>query len=155
VPLEKTEAAKVLTEIVLLTFRLEGGFLAAADRISGPAGLTAARWKVLGAVLHEKRSVAEIGRVMGLARQSVQRLADILVAEGLAKYEDNPSHKSAKLLIPTAEGRARIARLADRQSDWANRVSDQINPKELARTRDMLIRLIGRVEQTKPPESPA
>lgn len=150
-PLEKTEAARLLTEIVLLTFRLEGGFLAAADRISGPAGLTAARWKVLGAVLQERRSVAEIGRVMGLARQSVQRLADILVAEGLASYEDNPAHKSAKLLAPTAEGFARIARLADRQTGWANRVSENIDPAELGRTRDMLARLIASVEATEVP----
>lgn len=150
-PLEKTEAARLLTEIVLLTFRLEGGFVAAADRISAPAGLTAARWKVLGAVLHEKRSVAEIGRVMGLARQSVQRLADILVGEGLAAYEDNPAHKSAKLLRPTAEGYARIARLADRQTGWANQVSDTIDPKSLAATRDMLAALIAKVEATEVP----
>lgn len=150
-PLEKTEAGRLLTEIVLLTFRLEGGFLAAADKISAPAGLTAARWKVLGAVLREKRSVAEIGRVMGLARQSVQRLADILVAEGLASYEDNPAHKSAKLLAPTAEGLARIARLADRQTDWANRTSEGLDPARLADTRDMLAKLITQVEATEVP----
>jgi DNA-binding MarR family transcriptional regulator len=148
---EKTEAARLLTEIVLLTFRLERGFLEAADRISAPAGLTAARWKVLGAVLYEKRSVAEIGRVMGLARQSVQRLADILVGEGLAHYEDNPAHKSAKLLVPTAEGRARIARLSGRQTNWANAVSRDIEPQSLAATRDMLKNLIDRVESTMVP----
>ncbi|WP_119270676.1 MarR family winged helix-turn-helix transcriptional regulator [Taklimakanibacter deserti] len=148
---QKTEAAKLLTEIVLLTFRLEGGFLAAADRISAPAGLTAARWKVLGAVLYEKRSVAEIGRVMGLTRQSVQRLADILVAEGIAAYEDNPAHRSAKLLVPTAEGRARIAKLSGRQTDWANRVSDGLDPTSLAAARDMLKTLIDRVEATEVP----
>jgi DNA-binding MarR family transcriptional regulator len=148
---EKTEAARLLTEIVLLTFRLEGGFLEAADKISGPAGLTAARWKVLGAVLYEKRSVAEIGRVMGLARQSVQRLADILVAEGLAQYEDNPSHKSAKLLNPTADGRARIAKLSGRQTGWANQVSAGLDPESLAGARDMLKELIARVEACEVP----
>jgi DNA-binding MarR family transcriptional regulator len=148
---EKTEAARLLTEIVLLTFRLEGDFLTAADRISRPAGLTAARWKVLGAVLYEKRTVAEIGRVMGLARQSVQRLADIIVAEGLARYEDNPAHKSAKLLSPTAEGRARIARLAGRQTQWANKVSAGLDPAALAATRDMLKTLTTRVERTRVP----
>jgi DNA-binding MarR family transcriptional regulator len=148
---EKTEAARLLTEIVLLTFRLESDFLAAADRISAPAGLTAARWKVLGAVLHEKRSVAEIGRVMGLARQSVQRLADILVAEGLARYEDNPAHKSAKLLVPTKEGRGRIARLSGRQTKWANAVSAGLDPGAIASTRDMLKELIGRVESCEVP----
>jgi DNA-binding MarR family transcriptional regulator len=148
---QKTEAAKLLTEIVLLTFRLEGGFLAAADRISAPAGLTAARWKVLGAVLYEKRSVAEIGRVMGLTRQSVQRLADILVAEGIAAYEDNPAHRSAKLLVPTAEGRARIARLAGRQTNWANRMSAGLDATSLAAARDMLKELIARVESCEVP----
>jgi DNA-binding MarR family transcriptional regulator len=148
---QKTEEAKLLTEIVLLTFRLEGGFLAAADRISAPAGLTAARWKVLGAVLYEKRSVAEIGRVMGLTRQSVQRLADILVAEGIAAYEDNPAHRSAKLLVPTAEGRARIARLAGRQTNWANRVSAGLDATSLAAARDMLKELIARVESCEVP----
>jgi DNA-binding MarR family transcriptional regulator len=143
---EKTEAARLLTEIVLLTFRLEGGFLEAADRISAPVGLTAARWKVLGAVLYEKRSVAEIGRVMGLARQSVQRLADILVAEGLASYEDNPAHRSAKLLVPTEDGRARIARLSGRQTHWANGVSAGLDASSLAAARDTLKMLIERVE---------
>ena len=150
-PTEKTQAAKLLTEIVLLTFRLEGGFIAAADRISAPSGLTAARWKVLGAMLYEKRSVAEIGRMMGLARQSVQRLADILVDEGLARYEDNPAHKSAKLLSPTAEGRARIARLAGRQTKWANKVSSGIDRASLTTTRNMLMRLIYKVETTDVP----
>jgi DNA-binding MarR family transcriptional regulator len=148
---EKTEAARLLTEIVLLTFRLEGGFLAAADKISAPAGLTAARWKVLGAVLYEKRSVAEIGRVMGLARQSVQRLADILVSEGLAQYEDNPAHKSAKLLVPTAEGYARIAKLSGRQTNWANEVSAGLDPTSLGATRDVLRDLIERVETVTVP----
>lgn len=148
---EKTEAARLLTEIVLLTFRLEGGFLEAADRISAPAGLTAARWKVLGAVLYEKRSVAEIGRVMGLARQSVQRLADILVTEGLAQYEDNPAHKSAKLLVPTAEGRNRIARLSGRQTNWANQVSAGIDLRSLVEARDLMQALIARVESCAVP----
>ena len=148
---QKTEEAKLLTEIVLLTFRLEGGFLAAADRISAPAGLTAARWKVLGAVLYEKRSVAEIGRVMGLKRQSVQRLADILVAEGIAAYEDNPAHRSAKLLVLTAEGRARIAKLSGRQTSWANRVSAGLDAKSLTAARDVLKELIARVESCEVP----
>ena len=148
---EKTEAARLLTEIVLLTFRLEGGFLEAADRISAPAGLTAARWKVLGAVLYEKRSVAEIGRVMGLARQSVQRLADILVTEGLAQYEDNPAHKSAKLLVPTAEGRNRIARLSGRQTNWANEVSNGLDLRSLVEARDLMQALIARVESCTVP----
>jgi DNA-binding MarR family transcriptional regulator len=143
----KTDSAELLTEIVLLVFQLEAGFMQAAEAISAPAGLTAARWKVLGAVLREPRTVAEIGRVMGLARQSVQRLADILVTEHLATYMDNPQHKSARLFAPTKPGRAAIARLGERQARWANDVSQRFSPKQLTACRDMLRELIGEVER--------
>jgi DNA-binding MarR family transcriptional regulator len=142
----KTAAAERLTEIVLLVFRLEAGFMEAAERIARPAGLTAARWKVLGAVLDQPRTVAEVGRVMGLARQSVQRLADILVEEGLAAYLDNPEHKSARLLSPTRQGRGAISHLAERQATWANQVSQGLSEKKLAACRDTLQELIAGVE---------
>jgi DNA-binding MarR family transcriptional regulator len=143
----KTEAAKLLTEIVLLVFRLEADFIEAAEVIASPAGLTAARWKVLGAALSEPRTVAEIGRVMGLARQSVQRLADVLVEEGQGAYLDNPERKSAPLFTPTKRGRAALARLAERQANWANQVTDGLTAKKLAACRDTLKELIGAVER--------
>lgn len=147
----KSEAATRLTELVLLVFQLEAGISRAAEAIAAPAGLTAARWKVLGAVLEAPRTVAEIGRVMGLTRQSVQRLADILATEGLAAYSENPAHKSAKLLSPTPRGRAAIARLAGRQARWANEVSRTLSEKQLAVCRDTLRELILRVEQADSP----
>jgi DNA-binding MarR family transcriptional regulator len=147
---EKTKAAELLTEIVLLVFRLEADFIAAAEEISARAGLTAARWKVLGAVLSGPRTVAEIGRVMGLARQSVQRLADILVDEGLATYLDNPEHKHARLFTPTKLGRAAVTRLGERQASWANQVSRTIPAKNLSACRDTLQELIEEVERASP-----
>jgi DNA-binding MarR family transcriptional regulator len=146
---KRTEAGELLTEIVLLVFRLEGGFLEAAEKISVPAGLTAARWKVLGAVLSAPRTVAEIGRNMGLARQSVQRLADLLVAEGLAAFQANSAHRSAKLLGPTRIGRAAIARLRERQAAWANAVGKGLSTKALGDCKATLATLIERVERTE------
>ena len=52
--------------------------------------------------------VAGIARDMGITRQSVQRIADLLVARGLAEYLDNPAHRRAKLLGPTPAGRAAV-----------------------------------------------
>lgn len=143
---KKTEAAELLTEIVLLVFRLDAGLLGAAEAIAAPAGLTAARWKVLGAVLGQPCTVAEIGRRMGLARQSVQRLADVLVDEQLAAFHDNPAHRSAKLLTPTAAGRAAIGRLRTRQSAWANTVSKGLSVQHFGACKAMLVDLIARVE---------
>ena len=65
------------------------------------------------ATLDEPLPVAEIARRvgLGLARQSVQRVADLLVERGWARFRDNPSHRRAKLLEPTDEGRAALVEL--------------------------------------------
>ncbi|MER9874276.1 MarR family transcriptional regulator [Mesorhizobium sp. M0195] len=142
----RTEAANVLTELVLAVFRMNGSFLDAADRLAAPTGLTAARWQVLGAVLKEPKSVADIARDMGLARQSVQRLADILAAEGLAVYADNPAHRRAKLLSITDAGRAAVKNIGTRQHVWANRISEGMDADALKASLDLLRTLTERVE---------
>ncbi|MET9723666.1 MarR family winged helix-turn-helix transcriptional regulator [Streptomyces zaomyceticus] len=100
-----------LSRTALSVFRLNGQFLGVSEKLAEPAGLTAAWWQVLGAVLPEPLPVAGIARVMGITRQSVQRIADLLVREGLAAYEPNPAHRRAKLLAPTEQGRAAIRRI--------------------------------------------
>lgn len=101
----------ILSDLALTTFRLNGQVLALAEELARPVGLTAARWQVLGAVLSEPLPVSAIAREMGMARQSVQRIADILVDSGLAEYMDNPAHRRAKLLAPTDEGLAAVRRI--------------------------------------------
>ena len=101
-----------MASAAITTFKLNGQFLAIAEELAGPAGLTAAWWQVLGAVLGEPLTVAGIAREMGITRQSVQRIADILADRGLARYLPNPAHRRAKLLTPTDEGRAAIARIS-------------------------------------------
>ena len=66
----------------MTSFRLNGQLLAVAEELARPVGLTAAWWQVLGAALGEPQSVSEIARAMGLTRQSVQRIADLLVERG-------------------------------------------------------------------------
>jgi DNA-binding MarR family transcriptional regulator len=67
-----------------------------------------------------------------LARQSVQRIVDILVARGLAEYHDNPAHRRAKLLTPTDEGRAAIGRLTPAHAAAAKRLAKAFGEPELA-----------------------
>ena len=74
---------ELLSAAAITTFRLNGQFLALAEELARPAGLTAAWWQVLGAVLGEPLTVAGIAREMGITRQSVQRVADILAERGL------------------------------------------------------------------------
>lgn len=141
----RSPAGDALTELVLPAFELNGEFLAAAEMMTRPVGLTPAWWQVLGATLDEPLPVAEIARRvgLGLARQSVQRVADLLVERGWATFRDNPSHRRAKLLEPTAEGRATVGGLAYAQHAWADAVGAEIGEEELQRTLDGVRRIIA------------
>ena len=131
----RTSAGDALTDLVLPVFELNGEFLAAADTMTRPVGLTPAWWQVLGATLDEPLPVAEIARRvgLGLARQSVQRVADLLVEQGWAVYRDNPAHRRAKLVEPTSEGRTVLGRLTAAQHAWADAVGAQVGEGELRR----------------------
>lgn len=141
----RTAAGDALTALVLPAFELNGEFLAAAEMMTRPVGLTPAWWQVLGATLDEPLPVAEIARRvgLGLARQSVQRVADLLVERGWARFRENPSHRRAKLLEPTDEGRKTVTRLADAQHAWADAVGAEIGEDELRQTFDGVRRIIA------------
>ncbi|SFD15591.1 MarR family winged helix-turn-helix transcriptional regulator [Streptomyces aidingensis] len=132
---------------VLAASRLDGQLLAAAGELARPAGLTAAWWQVLDAVLPGPLPVAGIARAMGVSRQSVQRVADLLVSHGWAAYCTNPAHRRAKLLAPTAEGRAAVARIGPGQAAFAARLSAAMGGEaELAAALGALRRLSAALE---------
>jgi DNA-binding MarR family transcriptional regulator len=86
--------------------------------------------------------VAGIARVMGITRQSVQRVADLLVERGLAAYLPNPAHRRAKLLTPTQEGRAAIERIDPGHREFAARLSQALGgERAFADVLDALTRL--------------
>jgi DNA-binding MarR family transcriptional regulator len=129
----RATSGKVLTELILEVFRLNGRLLAAGDRLTRPVGQTSARWQVLGAVDREPRSVSEIARVMGLTRQSVQRTADRLQAEGIVAYADNPAHRRARLVTLTPQGRSALDWITQRQIVWANGLGARLGAVEVGR----------------------
>ncbi|MDQ3325095.1 MAG: MarR family transcriptional regulator [Actinomycetota bacterium] len=139
----RTAAGDALTALVLPVFELNGEFLAAAEMMTRPVGLTPAWWQVLGATLDEPLSVAEIARRvgLGLARQSVQRVADLLVEKHWAVYHDNPAHRRAKLLEPTSQGRHVLERLTEEQHRWADTVGGEVGADELRRAFAVLQRV--------------
>ena len=114
-------------------FRLNGQLLEISERLARPAGLTAAWWQVLGAVVREPLPVAGIARAMGITRQSVQRIADLLVDKGLAEYRPNPAHARAKLLALTEDGRAALVRISPAQRAMAQRLAGHLGTEEFQR----------------------
>ena len=128
----------LLSASALTAFRLNGQFLTLAERLAEPAGLTATRWQVLGAVLDEPLPVAGIARAMGITRQSVQRTADLLVADGLAEYRDNPAHRRAKLVAPTAAGLAAVRAINPGHRAAAGRLATALDPARWEQALDAL-----------------
>jgi DNA-binding MarR family transcriptional regulator len=146
VPPPLSEAGTLLTDVILETFRLNARLLEVAQGFAAEGAMTAAWWQVLGGVLDEPRSVADVGRRMGVTRQSVQRIADVLVERGLAEYRPNPAHRRAKLLACTEAGYWAIRQISIAQHPWADRVGAQVGADAL---RDALaaMRAIGAAAQ--------
>ncbi len=140
----------LLSRTALGVFRLNGQFLAVSEVLAKPAGLTAAWWQVLGAVLREPLPVAQIARDMGITRQSVQRIADLLVERGLAAYEPNPAHRRAKLLRPTEEGRTAIRKINPGHAGLAARLAEALGPEQFAETARVLERLSQALDTIDP-----
>ncbi|MEO3972454.1 MarR family transcriptional regulator [Streptomyces sp. CAU 1734] len=136
----------LLTRTALGVFRLNGQFIAVSDGLAREVGLTASWWQVLGAVNREPQPVAGIARTMGITRQSVQRIADLLVTDGLAVYEPNPAHRRAKLLRATERGRETIERLDPGHARLAGRLAGALGPERFAETVRVLEELITAME---------
>ncbi|WEH16261.1 MarR family winged helix-turn-helix transcriptional regulator [Streptomyces sp. VNUA24] len=133
----------LLSRTAVGIFRLNGQFLSVADELTRPAGLTAAWWQVLGAVLPEPLPVAGVARTMGVTRQGVQRVADLLVGQGLAEYVPNPAHRRAKLLAPTPAGRAAIDQVEPGHAALAARLASELGEEEFAETVRVIEQLSG------------
>lgn len=118
--------------------RLHGLLTEAGDAMAAPAGQTSARWQVLAAVEPAPASVADVARILNLARQSVQRVADLLVEDGLATYEENPAHRRAKLLALTAKGKSALASIQAAQATWANALGEKLDEKRVRAAAEVL-----------------
>lgn len=139
----RTPEGQALTSLVLPIFEFHGEILAAAAMITAPHELTPARWQVLGAVLEEPLPVAEIARRIGLGlrRQSVQRVANDVVAQGWASWQPNPARRGQGLLTLTERGRTAVSALAAEQHAWADAVGARIGQADLSLLGDLIARL--------------
>ena len=154
-PVSHTQASEAFTRVALLVFRLNGLLIEAGDRLAAPAGQTSARWQVMGVVDHEPATVAAVARAMGLARQSVQRTADLLVADGAAAYLDNPADRRAHLLTLTPAGRKALRAIARAQRAWAQELGEALGVESLEQAREPLERAVALLERgTAGPRAP-
>ncbi len=115
----------------LSIFNLNGLIMRAGEGIAQPIGQSSARWQVLGRAF-APQTVAKMARDMGHARQSVQRIADVLVQEGLVAYRNHPTDRRTQLLELTPQGREVLTTIYERQLEWSRRIMTKLNADQLA-----------------------
>ena len=141
-----------LSAMALTSFALNGLFLAVAERLAAPAGLTATRWQVLGAVLNAPLTQAEIARRMGITRQSVRRTSLQLVNEGMLRFTSNPSHRKAMLLEPTENGYAAVNKIKPQHAAFAKQLEERLGTNQMSNILDAMAELRQTLDMIVPPE---
>ena len=126
-----SQAGEVLTSLIVPVIRLEAHFSRAGETIAAAGGQTLARWLVLEAVADAPATVAQIARRLGLTRQSVQRVTDLLERDRLTRYAVNPAHQRSQLVLITPLGQKTLSTIQRAQRVWADRVGSEIGEAEL------------------------
>jgi DNA-binding MarR family transcriptional regulator len=135
-----------MTDLIVETFRLNGRLLLAGDELTRDLGLSSARWQVMGALADGPLPAAEIARKMGLARQSVQRIVDVLAAERIVAFAENPAHRRAKCIHLTQQGSDLLMEVTQRQAAWVNRLTQGVSAADIRSAVQVLGLLRQRLE---------
>lgn len=119
-----------LTRLILELFALNNRLLTTGDRLVGGLGLTSARWQVLGYIVASPRPqpVAWLARDMSANRQNIQRIVNDLAGDGLVRFEPNPHHRRAQLVVLTEKGHAAHQAALQIQSPWVNKLAEGFSP---------------------------
>lgn len=118
------DAAEAYRLLIADVYELAATSRRTSEHIASGQGQTVARWHVLSVLSGGPLTVASAARRLGLARQSVHRVMNELVADGLVQSAPNPDHKRSPLMSVTPAGErtlAELVRLAD--ADRSERLS--------------------------------
>jgi DNA-binding MarR family transcriptional regulator len=142
----KNDAAELIPLLVADVYHLAGAFRRLGSGIARRVGQTQAQWQVLSVISGGPRTVAQIARRLGYARQSVQRTADQLIRGRLARYMPNPDHKKSPLVEITDQGTNTLARITREAEKWHCELALDLKPGELATALRVVRHLCSAVE---------
>jgi DNA-binding MarR family transcriptional regulator len=108
------------------------------DVIARGVGQTQARWQVLWIAATGPHTVPALGRRLGLTRQSVQRIANALVADGLARFATNPDSARSPLFVLTDEGERTLHAINTASAKRNEQVAAIIGTEAVAQLRHLL-----------------
>ncbi|TPW31779.1 MarR family transcriptional regulator [Martelella alba] len=147
---EKSDTA---TAIMLAIFHLNGALIDKGNRLSEPLGLTSTRWQILGAIAlsTERPTAPQIGDMMGMTRQGVQRQINLLVEEKMIEARANPRNMRSPFYILTELGATTYARVMALETIWADALVETIAGEDLQTTLTTLKKLGETLQKTPLP----
>jgi DNA-binding MarR family transcriptional regulator len=126
----RNDTSECFTQFTRALFSAHNMVLKHGDLVTGKYQQTSARWRILGNIEPCPLTVSQIAKLTGYTRQSIQRLADDLVDEGLAAYESASDRRTKNVCI-TEKGRELLEKLAEYENEWVARISQHLSVEEL------------------------
>src|SRR5919112_83868 len=108
------------------------------DALTRPLGQTEVRWAVMSVLSGGARTVPQVARRLGVTRQSVQRVANLLAAEGLIESAPNPDNARSPLFRLSKRGVEVLTAITRAADPWLRRVGEEFSLDDLRRAREAL-----------------
>jgi len=149
-------AAEVVTDLILLIFKLNGQLLAAGDRLVEHLQLTSARWQMLGAVAlsPSPRTAPHLAAAMGVTRQGAQKQLNLLLEAGLVAAEPNPGHARSPFYVLTRKGESVYAATEGVQRAWVRPLIDSMPMSDLGAAKRLLEAMSEGLSAAQTPAAP-
>ncbi len=128
----RAQEAERLVEDVL---ECAGALRRYGDALTRPLGQTEVRWAVMSVLSGGARSVPQVARRLGVSRQSVQRVANLLAGEGLIESVANPDNARSPLFRLSKRGEEVLAAITRVADPWHRRVGEELSLDDLRRSR--------------------
>ena len=138
--------ALALHRLMIATFRLNGALLELGDAMTRDLELTGSRWQVLATLVTQPLTVPQIARRLGVQRQSVQQIVEVLTRDGFVSLTMNPEHARSRLVALTEAGVAAARRIRARELEWTELCAAGLADAELEAATRTLEALTEQVE---------
>ena len=103
-------------------------------------------WSVLRLLkVNGPQTVPQLARYRYVPRQSVQKLANEMLKDGVIELVNNPAHKRSKLLRLTPKGEVVFQEMSDRIAILAETLAEQQDAAQLQRAADVMKHLHERL----------
>jgi len=130
--------AEEVDRLVADVLECAGALRRYGDALTRPLGQTEVRWAVMSVLSGGARTVPQVARRLGVTRQSVQRVANLLAAEGLIESVRNPENARSPLFRLSERGEEVLAAITRAADPWLRRVGEELSFDDLRQARAAL-----------------